>query len=229
MKNYLAAALPYVIKRRIFRIVQPILKDYWEKVLDEIPNYKLKDKHIRNTRLITTREQLLKLLPMGGIVAELGVDEGKFSEMILKINKPKKLHLIDFWGSKRYNQNKRKSVEKKFKKEISNTTVEINLGLSTQVVNKFEDDYFNWIYIDTSHSYKMTIEELESYSRKVKKNGFIAGHDYITGNWRGMVKYGVIEAVYEFCAKHDWEIVFLTSEIGESPSFAIKRIDGSLD
>ena len=59
---------------------------------------------------------------------------------------------------------------------------------------------------------------------KIKPNGFIAGHDYLLGNWNGLVRYGVREAVYEFCTKYNWEIVFLTSEINNSPSFAIKEI-----
>ena len=80
------------------------------------------------------------------------------------------------------------------------------------------------MYVDTSHSYKTTFEELERYSKKVKKGGYIAGHDYVIGNWDGLVRYGVIEAVYEFCVKHNWEIAFLTSELNDSPSFAIRRI-----
>ena len=107
--------------------------------------------------MLTTREELLDLLPKGGIVAELGVDEGDFSKTILEINKPKKLHLVDIWGSKRYNQEKRRKVETRFKKNIEANSLEINLGLSTEVGKEFQDNYFDWIYIDTAHSYKTTI------------------------------------------------------------------------
>ena len=159
-----------------------------------------------------------------GVVAELGVDEGGFSQLILSINKPSKLHLVDFWGSKRYNQLKRKKVESLFQEGINNNGVEINIGLSTEVVKDFNDNYFDLVYIDTSHSYKTTIEELELYSEKVKIDGVIAGHDYILGNWNGMIRYGVIEAVHEFCVKHNWEIMYLTTELNDNPSFAIRRI-----
>lgn len=198
------------------------------RVSQSIPKYEISDIHIKNAKLITTREELLRILPQNGVVAELGVDEGDFSQLILAINKPKKLHLVDFWGSKRYNQNKRKKVESIFQGNIKSESIEINIGLSTEVVENFKDNYFDWIYIDTSHSYKTTIEELELYRKKVKVDGIIAGHDYILGNWNGLVRYGVIEAVYEFCIKYKYEIIYLTTELNKNPSFAIRKIaDGN--
>lgn len=189
-----------------------------------VPKKNIDNNHIANTKFLTNREELLKLLPKGGIVAELGVDEGNFSKKIIEICNPKTLHLIDVWGTKRYNQNKKISVENQFKNQIYNGQIKINIGLSTEVVNQFQDEYFDWIYIDTTHSYNTTKQELESYRSKIKKNGIIAGHDFIIGNWDKMVKYGVIEAVYEFCIKYDWEIIYLTSEINTNPSFAIRKI-----
>ena len=144
-------------------VIKPIAKKVNTNNSEKIPKYEIKKNHIKNAKLITTREELLRILPQNGVVAELGVDEGGFSQMILSINKPKKLHLIDSWGSIRYNQNKRKKVENRFSKNIESKEVEINLGLSTEVVESFEDNYFDWIYIDTSHSYEGTIKELELY------------------------------------------------------------------
>jgi predicted O-methyltransferase YrrM len=128
------------------------------------------------------------------------------------------------WSSERYNQEKRKEVEMKFKNEIGLQKVVINLGYSTSVVNNFEDSYFDWIYIDTNHSYETTKEELNLYSPKIKKGGIIAGHDYIVGYWNGLVKYGVIEAVNEFCICNDWELVYLTMENRDPRSFAIRKM-----
>lgn len=56
----------------------------------------------------------------------------------------------------------------------------------------------------------------------MKKGGIIAGHDFIVGEIDVPWKYGVIEAVYEFCKKYNWEIIYLTMERGISPSFAIR-------
>ena len=223
MKKYqlLKKASVFLYKKTIL----PIARKANAKVSQCIPKYEISDIHIKNAKLITTREELLRILPQNGIVAELGVDEGGFSELILNICNPHKLHLVDFWGSQRYNQNKKKHVENKFKSQINSGLVEINLGYSTEVWKKFKDNYFDWIYIDTDHSYQTTINELETWNSKVKDNGIIAGHDYIIRNWNGMVRYGVIEAVYEFCSKYNWEILYLTMEIDNYPSFAIRKIE----
>ncbi len=43
------------------------------------------------------RERLQARMPKGGVVAEIGVWQGRFSERILAITKPAALHLIDPW------------------------------------------------------------------------------------------------------------------------------------
>lgn len=183
-------------------------------------------KYIENCKLLPNREELLKFLPTGGVVAELGVDRGLFSEAILKINKPSKLHLVDVWSSKRYHDGLREQVEQKFAKQIKSHKVQMDLGLSTEMAAKYKDAYFDWIYIDTDHGYNVTIAELNAYKDKIKQGGYICGHDYIIGNWDGRVKYGVIDAVYEFCQKEGWQLIYLTCEHGggQHPSFCIQKI-----
>lgn len=224
MIKIIQKVLPKKLKKKALSVARIYYKKFWEDFDQGVPIYDLEEKHISNLKILTTREEMLNKLPKNGIVAEIGVDQGDFSEKILSSSNPTKLHLVDFWGSRRYNQLKRKSVEEKFKKLISDGKVEINLGLSTDVVETFSDNYFDWIYIDTDHSYKTTIQELNKYSKKIKSKGIIAGHDFIIGNWNTMSRYGVIEAVNEFCVKNNWEIIYLTIEKSTSPSFAIKKI-----
>ena len=170
------------------------------------------------------RDALLKQLPSNGIVAELGVDHGDFGERILGISRPEKLHLVDPWGSDRYNDELYHFVKKKFSRSIESQQVSIHRKLSTDACEDFGKGYFDWIYIDTDHSYETTKAELNLYASKVKQSGFITGHDYIKGNWVAGVRYGVIEAVHEFCIEQNWELVFLTSVLTEFNSFAIRRI-----
>jgi hypothetical protein len=181
-------------------------------------------KHLQNGRLLATREQLLGLLPQNGVAAELGVDHGDFSRKILEINKPSKIHLVDVWQSERYPEKLFHEVSQKFKSEIEAGKVIINRGLSTDVVSQFSDNYFDWIYIDTAHTYSVTKAELETYLPKMKAGGIIAGHDFIVGEIDVPWKYGVIEAVYEFCEKYQWELIYITMERGISPSFAIRAL-----
>lgn len=59
---------------------------------------------------------------------------------------------------------------------------------SYNVVDKFENDSIDFIYIDGSHSEENVRRDLELYLPKLKKNGIIAGHDYLELVWPDLVK-----------------------------------------
>lgn len=198
------------------------LRNWLEKRKKEIPTFEFQSDHISNAQILSNREELLKLLPKNGVVAEIGVDKGEFSEKIMDMTSPKKLHLIDNWNCERYHEGLKKDVEAKFGKEITSDKIEINFGLSTEVVGSFPENYFDWIYIDTDHTYKTTLSELRLYSRKIKPEGIIAGHDFMPGNITGIVLYGVTQAVKQFCNEEDWELIYLSIE--DIPSFAIRKL-----
>lgn len=189
-----------------------------------IPKVELRPEHIANLRVVADRRAFLEALPKGGVLAEAGVDHGDFSAMILAIMQPKRLHLIDVWSSKRYHGGLQDVVRKKFQHELASGQVQIDLGLSTEVLPRFTDGYFDLVYIDTDHGYTVTAAELELCRTKVKPGGIIAGHDYVTGNWDGGVRYGVVEAVHEFCVKYGWELILLTHETDRHLSFAIRKM-----
>ena len=200
------------------------MRAYWERMESKMTRAAYRAEHLQNANLLPARADLLKCLPQGGVVAELGVNKGDFSNEIIQLCSPRKLHLVDIWGSERYHEGLRKSVEQRFQSRINEGSVQIHVGLSTAVADEFPDNYFDWVYIDTDHSYQTTLEELRLYAPKVRKGGFIAGHDYITGNWNGMVRYGVKEAVTLFCVEQNYELVYLTMETWFNPSFAIRKI-----
>ena len=184
----------------------------------------LHQKHIPNLEVVLDRETMLKSLPKNGIIAELGVDQGDFSSKILSNTHPEKLYLIDTWASKRYKKNKMNHVRIRFHKEIDTGRVVIIRGKSEIELKKFENSYFDWVYIDTSHSYQHTVKELELCRQKVKDGGIIAGHDYCQGNIKEAFAYGVVQAVNQFCVKNNWEFILLTHETHRGLSFAIKKI-----
>lgn len=195
-----------------------------EARVGELPRVKLTERHMRNCQLVLDREQLLTRLPHWGTVAELGVDRGGFSERILAITEPRTLHLVDVWATTRYHDGLFEQVREHFAEPIAEGRVRIHRKDSLAAAGDFVDGQFDWIYIDTDHSYQTTARELRRYAPKVKPNGLIAGHDYLMGNWVSSYRYGVIEAVHEFCVEEGWELVFLTVDQIESPSFAIRRL-----
>jgi hypothetical protein len=224
MYQFFKKILPDNIKNSLWRTTLRLIKRKLADVDNSIPKYSLEEKHIKSLKAITNRAKLLELMPKNGVVAELGVNKGDFSAQVLEICKPAAFHLIDVWNTERYHKGLKLEIEDRFKTELNNGQMHINYGLTTDVVSDFRDNYFDWIYIDTEHSYKTTKAELELYAPKMKEGGIIAGHDYIQGNWKDLIRYGVVEAVYEFCHKNNWELIYLTMDLNEFPSFAIKKI-----
>lgn len=214
LKQIIKNALPHGI----------VLKIKEGRIKELPPKNCINDTHVTHAKLVANRESMLNLLPRNCVVAELGVDSGDFSEKILQICNPKRLELVDVWSSSRYGQDKFILVNNKLSKQIEKGQVSITRKLSIDAAETFEDNYFDWIYIDTDHSYSTTIQELYAYKDKIKDSGFIAGHDYVMGNWNKRYKYGVIEAVAEFCVKENWRFVYITADYTENPSFVITKI-----
>jgi predicted O-methyltransferase YrrM len=122
------------------------------------------------------REGLYSILPKNGVVAEIGVEAGVNALDILRYNQPSKLHLIDTWKDKVNKDLLDEKVKPLFK---DNQVVEIHRTCGLEKVKDFEDDYFDWIYIDSEKSFEHTVAEIKAYIPKVKKGGYICGHDYI--------------------------------------------------
>ena len=225
--------IPNYVRHKIY---ETHIREYQEKEVSrilrieaEIPEVELREEHIRNLKVLLNRDILLHYLPKYSVAAELGVDRGEFSSRILSIAQPKILHLIDLWSSEEYPETLMHEVEKRFATNIESSQVQIHRGYSYEELEKFQDSYFDWIYIDTDHTYETTRKELDVSKRKVKDEGLILGHDYIghdyvMGSWNQHYRYGVIESVNEFCLKNNWEMIFLTHETHRHISYAIKRI-----
>lgn len=183
----------------------------------------IEDRHTSHCRVLPTRERLLDILPKNGVIAEVGVAFGDFSAEILSRAAPEKLYLVDAWENDRYSEG-RERVRGKFAEQIATGKVIIREGLSVDVLPTFPDDYFDFLYIDTSHSFDVTLAELEIGNPKVRAGGLIAGHDFCVGNIVAPVVYGVIQACNKFCREHDWRYKYLTLETGGTFSFALEKI-----
>ncbi|ARP97343.1 methyltransferase [Bordetella genomosp. 13] len=179
--------------------------------------------HTENCRVLPDRELLLSRIPSGGVCAEIGAAFGDYTDSILSLNKPKQLHLVDAWDSDRYRQGLQQ-IRHKFAKEIQADQLCIHQGLSVDKLLEFKDNFFDWVYIDTNHSYETTLDELKICNRKVKPGGRIAGHDFCTGNVISPVPYGVVEAVTQFCVEDGWQYEYVTLEYHGHFSFCLTRL-----
>lgn len=181
--------------------------------------------HLQNCKNLPTRVELLHELATQGTVAEIGVSKGDFAQLIFDISQPKKLYLIDNWADKGILYEYHQIVKEKFDLAVRENKVELFQQDSVIAMSSFEDNYFDWVYLDTYHLLENTRKELRAIAPKIKPNGVIAGHDYTKGNWNRGLRYGVKEAVREFCIQEHWEMIYLTHELKDNGSFAIRKID----
>ena len=129
---------------------------------------------------LPNRQSLISLLPPNSIGCEVGVAKGEFSKILLKSN-PAKLHLIDIWDSTHPHASKNASYErvaKRFEQEIASGQVTIHHEDLFKVIPTFDDNYFDWLYLDAWHFYNEIKSQIELCLPKLKQGGILAGHDY---------------------------------------------------
>jgi len=173
-----------------------------------------KVKRLRD-RNCDSRLVLLKMMPKSAVCAEIGVWKGTFSRQIREFTSPKELHLIDPWefqgvypermygGKVDKNQADMDQIYQYVKDEFKKyTNVTIHRGFSDKILHDFEDDYFDWLYIDGNHYYEFVLKDLQMTFLKVKKGGLIARDDYTWGEKEG---FPVKRAVQDFVSEKKLE------------------------
>ena len=136
-----------------------------------------------------TRRAMLGLLPKSGTGAEVGVWEGRFSEVILEVCAPTRLHLIDPWEyDPRFNNTgfgRKKNAERMpqmfdlvRERFAGDDRVVLHRATSGEALLAFDDAALDWIYIDGNHNEPFVGMDLALALRKVRPGGVIAGDDY---------------------------------------------------
>ncbi|MBI3512265.1 MAG: class I SAM-dependent methyltransferase [Bacteroidetes bacterium] len=178
----------------------------------------LKSGLVKNCRVLPSRNAILPLLPKGGMIAEVGVGWGGFSEELIKILQPEKFFAIDLFNSKSENSPFLKHIpagtaqldyyNKKFALQISEGKLEVRKGYSWDILKEFPDHFFDYIYLDADHSYDAVKKDLERILSKIKPSGLIQLNDYTVYDPVNMQPYGVKKAANEFMNDNNYEMIW---------------------
>jgi hypothetical protein len=161
---------------------------------------------------IETRKDLTKLIDELGLKVgvEIGVNEGAFSEHLLKNSKLDKLYSIDSWTD---DTQRTMSVFKKW--AIRNGEIEkaeqkarevlsaygdrsqVIKGVSFEAVDDFKDNSVDFVFFDGCHRFSGFSLDLVKWWPKVRSGGVLSGHDY----WR-CYRYEVMDAANAFLVEH---------------------------
>jgi predicted O-methyltransferase YrrM len=113
---------------------------------------------------------LAALISMTGAkrVLEIGVFEGETSIKMIEA-----MPNGSYYVGNDIN-NYRKHVLKK-----DGVVVDLKMGMSLTVMNQFEDEFFDLIFVDGDHSWANILPEFKKVERIISKTGVIAYHDAI--------------------------------------------------
>lgn len=182
----------------------------------------------------TRRRPVLELAPKNGIGAELGVFTGAFSEVIHEVTRPSKIYLVDVWHTvygDRFPKWGKYTACGELTTEAALAAVHHRArqmdGKAEVVVEscltwlaKLPESSLDWAYLDTSHKYETTMDELPAIARVLKPGGVILGDDcQIDPEHK---HHGVFRAVRDFVQTNDFEIIWLDG----AHQFAIRRTIG---
>ena len=125
-------------------------------------------------------------------IAEIGVMAGGNAEIINNTLHPRKLYLIDSWST-----DYRPVMHDRLKETAARFEGKENVCIikdsSEEALCLFQDNTFDYVYLDNAHNYEHVLNEMYMWWRKVKKGGMLAGHDI-----NGCYPERVLRAVQEF-------------------------------
>lgn len=139
--------------------------------------------------------------------AEIGVAEGRFSEVLCQNIPGLKLIAVDNWDNfrttRRATTNKI-TGEELTKRRLAPYNATIIKKLSMDAVKDVADESLDFVYIDASHHYVDVRDDIREWAKKVRPGGIVSGHDYYvfqSGN------RDVIDAVDEYVKEHGLQLL----------------------
>lgn len=170
---------------------------------------------------------LLSKYKLFGNVAEVGVYRGAFSKMMLDAPNWDCNHyyMIDMWTdipgyvdahSDTMNMHNQKEHDENYAAAKQSVWTWYHSGKCTLIKSdsvsagaKFDDEFFDFIYIDAAHTYNNVSADMGAWWPKLRQGGIFAGDDYTINPYENTLAaappnepWGVHAAVQEFAVNH---------------------------
>jgi predicted O-methyltransferase YrrM len=149
--------------------------------------------------------------------AEIGVLGGKYSEVLCRVMPNAKIYSIDSWRTYSefpdfFEKDKLKNyynyavrILSKFK---NNKIIKKN---SMNALKDFKDESLDFVYIDANHTFKYVYEDVEKWTKKVRKGGIVAGHDF--EEHIGKKAFGDVKPALDVYIRHtDLDCIFIVGK-----------------
>lgn len=178
------------------------LEDQKDQQMVEIPN--------------VTRDDLASLFAElnFNLGVELGTEAGLYAEVLCKANPNLQLFCVDAWTAyKGYRDHVTQSkldgiYRQAFDRLHPYHQCKLVRGFSLQMVDEFEDESLDFVYIDANHEYRQVVDDISVWQKKVRKGGIVAGHDYIKRKNKEYLMH-VVEAVTGYVSAYQIKPYFV--------------------
>lgn len=139
----------------------------------EIPNY--------------GRDNLAELFKELGfkVGVEVGVQEGKYSKILLDANPGVELYGVDPYVPYRWYRDftRRDTINSHYeaahKLLDGYSNYKFIREMSEDAVVQFDDNSLDFVYLDGNHEFMHVAVDISLWQKKLRKGGILAGHDYI--------------------------------------------------
>lgn len=143
--------------------------------------------------------------------AEVGVRRGRYSMYLCKCNPNLMLYCIDPWSpyaGRRYTAERQDGIYREAVKNLTPYNTKIIRKTSMEALKDFDDESLDFVYIDGNHEFDYICPDIIFWSKKVRRGGIVAAHDYYGFGWSGVMK--AVEA-YTHC--HHIDPWYVTKEL----------------
>lgn len=162
----------------------------------------------------TNRKVLAELFAELGfkVGVEVGVERGLYTEVLCKANPDAKIYAVDPWeaytGYRDYvSQEKVSTFYLDAQERLAKYNCEIIKKYSMDAVRDFENGSLDFVYIDGNHQFEFVAQDIGFWTRKVRKGGIVAGHDFIRR--KAPTATHVVEALQGYTYAYDIQPWFL--------------------
>lgn len=176
---------------------------------------------------------LLNELKLAGEGAEIGVQDGLYSEILLQGWRGTLLHSVDPWqacASDQYHDIANVPHKEQVEKYLNTLRRLARFGgrskvlrlTSAEAAPLFRDEALDFVYIDADHQYAAVAEDIRIWFPKVRKGGILGGHDFIPDGRYPFGDFGVQKALAEFLLGNDLKLIVAGDEKGFCSWFILK-------
>ena len=149
-----------------------------------VPAPRMRPDAFAGARVFAHRDEMIATLAKpGGTGAEVGVQRGHFSRVLIDRLAPARLHLFDMHDA---------LLDADIRDHSSTI---LHLGDSSSKLMALPDAHFDWIYIDGDHRYDGVLKDARAALQKVKPGGLIFFNDYTPWSPGEVMPYGVMAVV----------------------------------